>query len=104
MGVKIKVLHSTLSGQKENVLADADNKKYLNLHTWFQYASEGLYLDVLCVDISIGLQQQGDDGSVSSQNRPVQRCVLMILITQIHRHVKRQQQPCRVNTAEIPSN
>lgn len=58
-----------------------------HVHTSFQCVlvwPSGLYLDVLCIDVSIGLQQQADDRSVSGQYRPVQSRVLMIFITQIH--------------------
>lgn len=46
------------------------------------------YLDVLCIDVSVGVQQQADDGGVAGQHGPVQRRVLVIFVTQVDRHVE----------------
>lgn len=51
------------------------------------------YLDVLCIDVSVGVQQQADDSGVSSQHGPVQRSVLVIFVTKIDGHVEGEQQP-----------
>lgn len=57
-----------------------------------------LNLDVLRVHIGVGVQQQADDVGVAGQHGPVQRRVLVVLVAQVHRHVKGQQQPGGVNT------
>lgn len=50
----------------------------------------GHYLDVLCIDVSVGVQQQADDGGVAGQHGPVQRCVLVIFVAQVDRNVEGQ--------------
>lgn len=56
------------------------------------------YLDVLCIDVSVGVQQQADDGGVAGQHGPVQRRVLVIFVTQVDRHVEGEQQPGGIHT------
>lgn len=61
-----------------------------NSLAWLQGDSQRTvaYLDVLCIDISVGVQQQADDGGVAGQHGPVQRRVLVIFVTQVDRHVE----------------
>lgn len=61
-----------------------------NSLAWLQGDSQRTmaYLDVLCIDVSVGVQQQADDGGVASQHGPVQRRVLVIFVTQVDRHVE----------------
>lgn len=56
------------------------------------------YLNVLCINIGIGVQQKADDCGVSSQHGPVQRCVLVIFVAQVHRHIEGQQEPGGIHT------
>lgn len=56
------------------------------------------HLDVLGIYVGVGLQQQADDGGVAGQHGPVQRRVLVVLVTQVHRHVERQEQPGGIHT------
>lgn len=50
----------------------------------------GHYLDVLRIDVSVGVQQQADDGGVAGQHGPVQRCVLVIFVAQVDGNVEGQ--------------
>lgn len=61
-----------------------------NSLAWLQGDSQRTvaYLDVLCIDVSVGVQQQADDGGVAGQHSPVQRRVLVIFVTQVDRHVE----------------
>lgn len=59
------------------------------LRPWIQLWG-GRYLDVLSINVSIGVQQQADDSGVASQHSPVQRCVLVIFVTQVDRHIEGQ--------------
>lgn len=56
------------------------------------------YLDVLCIDVSISVQQQADDCRVAGQHGPVQCCVLVIFVAKVDRHVEGQEQPGGVHT------
>lgn len=48
------------------------------------------YLDVLCVNVGVCVQQQADDSGVPSQHGPVQRSVLMIFVPKVDGHVECQ--------------
>lgn len=50
----------------------------------------GRYLDVLCVNVSVGVQQQADDCGVAGQHGPVQRCILVIFVAQVDGHIESQ--------------
>lgn len=48
------------------------------------------HLYVLCINISVGIQQQTNDGGIASKHGPVQGCIFMIFVTQVDRDIKGQ--------------
>lgn len=48
------------------------------------------HLDVLRVDVGVGVQQQADDSGVPGQHGPVQRGVFVVLVAEVDGHVEGQ--------------
>jgi len=78
-------------GKRSNI---SQTYNYQNVTMKFRFIQrKRLYLDVLCIDVSVGVQQQADDGGVAGQHGPVQRRVLVVFVAQVDRDVKREEQP-----------